>query len=132
MDDGETLTVTKGGLYDIQCHVSGAAPIPNVTVTAGPWYKQSAAAQSTTTPNVVHTSFPGYDAVTYSVLKVHPNVQFDFFVTPRPVTCSAYVSAGNYTSKVKNLTFNVEFAACKCCFKKIVVKLIKLLISLNE
>lgn len=110
IDDGDTLTVIKGGLYDIQYHVSGAAPIPNVTVTAGPWYKQSATPQSTTTPNVVHTVYPGYDAVTYSVLKVHPNVQFDFFVTPRPVTCFTYVSAGNYTSMVKNVTFNVKFA----------------------
>lgn len=76
-------------------------------------YRQSGAAQYTVTPNVVRTVYPGYDTVTYSVLKLHPKVQFDFFITPRPVTCSAYVTAGNYTGKVYSLTFNVQFADCK-------------------
>lgn len=40
IEDGDTLTVTKDGVYDIQYLVSGASPAATVNITSGPWYRQ--------------------------------------------------------------------------------------------
>lgn len=109
IEDGNTLSVAKGASYDIVYTVTGASPAAIVNITAGPWYRQSGVPKYTVTPTVVNTVYPGYNAVTYNVVKVHSNVTFDFFASPRQVTCSAYVASGNYTGRVYSLTFNVQF-----------------------
>jgi len=124
IEGGSLLPISLKAQYDITFTASGANPAANVTVLAGPWFHPGSV-QVTTTPHVVHTAYPGLDRQTFTTVTKYTGSSFDFFVQPKEITCSAYVTAGNYTGDVESASFYakyVDFAPIVNCQEQTLAK----------